>query len=661
MKEGLSSFDVTVLLTELRQLIIGARIDNIYQINPNLLLFRIRKTGQQTLDLLLEAGKRFNLTSYKLSIPKRPPSFCMALRKYLRNGKILDITQHKFDRIIVLKASTSRGEYALEVEFFGNGNMILMDQNKIILQALHYRRMKDREIIRGVEFAFPPSIGLDPRYIDRSDLDALRELQNMSVVRGLTRLLSLGGVYAEEILLRASLEKNRPCKTLSVEELDRIYSSILELVKSIDNPQPGIIINEEGEWIDVVPFSLKIYSTFEVKHYSSFNEAVDEYYVRAATEVSGGKFEERERELSRLRRILEEQKEKKEKLEREISFKNRIGGVIYRHINQLTFLLQRIKDRLSEGTPPDETLKELRKESDALLPGGSILSINSKLKTVTVNLEGETFQLDLKESVQNCAERYYDEAKKAKRKLEGLLEAIRETKDRMRSFKIELEERKAPLELIRRRRRAWYEKYRWFRSSEGFLVLGGRDATTNEILIKKHMEPHDIVLHADIQGAPFVLIKTEGKAPSESTIREAGQLAASYSKAWKEGFHAVDVYWVRPEQIDKKAPSGQYIKKGAFMMRGKKNYLHGMSLEVSIGLKIEDGEVKFIGGPTEAISKETEYAVRLTPGRLKSGSLAKLVRERLARMVPEKFKEAVLRAPLEEIQAFIPPGGGEIS
>jgi len=241
------------------------------------------------------------------------------------------------------------------------------------------------------------------------------------------------------------------------------------------------------------------------------------------------------------------------------------------------------------------------------------------------------------------------------------LEAIRETKDRMRSFKIELEERKAPLELIRRRRRAWYEKYRWFRSSEGFLVLGGRDATTNEILIKKHMEPHDIVLHADIQGAPFVLIKTEGKAPSESTIREAGQLAASYSKAWKEGFHAVDVYWVRPEQIDKKAPSGQYIKKGAFMMRGKKNYLHGMSLEVSIGLKIEDGEVKFIGGPTEAISKETEYAVRLTPGRLKSGSLAKLVRERLARMVPEKFKEAVLRAPLEEIQAFIPPGGGEIS
>jgi len=661
MKDGLSSFDVTVLLTELRQLIIGARIDNIYQINPNLLLFRIRKTGQQTLDLLLEAGKRFNLTSYKLSIPKRPPSFCMALRKYLRNSKILDITQHKFDRIIVLKASTSRGEYALEVEFFGNGNMILMDQNKIILQALHYRRMKDREIIRGVEFAFPPSIGLDPRYIDRSDLDALRELQNMSVVRGLTRLLSLGGVYAEEILLRASLEKNRPCKTLSVEELDRIYSSILELVKSIDNPQPGIIINEEGEWIDVVPFSLKIYSTFEVKHYPSFNEAVDEYYVRAATEVSGGKFEEKERELSRLRRILEEQKEKKEKLEREISFKNRIGGVIYRHINQLTFLLQRIKDRLSEGTPPDETLKELRKESDALLPGGSILSINSKLKTVTVNLEGETFQLDLKESVQNCAERYYDEAKKAKRKLEGLLEAIRETKDRMRSFKIELEERKAPLELIRRRRRAWYEKYRWFRSSEGFLVLGGRDATTNEILIKKHMEPHDIVLHADIQGAPFVLIKTEGKAPSESTIREAGQLAASYSKAWKEGFHAVDVYWVRPEQIDKKAPSGQYIKKGAFMMRGKKNYLHGMSLEVSIGLKIEDGEVKFIGGPTEAISKETEYAVRLTPGRLKSGSLAKLVRERLARMVPEKFKEAVLRAPLEEIQAFIPPGGGEIS
>ena len=656
LKQALSSFCIAVLLTELRQFIVESRIDNVYQTNHNLLLLRLHKAGQAKLDLILEAGKRLNLTSYKLPVPQKPSSFCMALRKYLRNGKIVDVTQHKFDRIILLSVSTSRGEYNLEVELFGVGNIILTDQNNKILQGLHYRRMRDRNVLRDVEFAFPPSTGLDPRNVKRSDLDTLRNLKEVNVVRGLTSLFSLGGVYAEEILLRASVEKESPCETLSPEELDRIYSSIEELVKSLDAPQPQVVISIEGEWIDVVPSPLKIYSDLKAEYHQTLNEAVDEYYFRASAEETKGELGEGKKELSKLMRILEEQKEKEKELEAEISLKKKIGDLIYRHINPLTLLLEQIKEEMPKGVPLEEARKNLLERT---LPDGDIVSTNSKLQTVTVNLEGETFELFIRKSVPASAEDYYKEAKLAKKKLEGLLEAIKETEERIRSLKKEHEETEESLELARRREKAWYEKYRWFRSTEGFLILGGRDATTNELLIKKNMEPHDIVLHADVQGAPFVIVKTEGGKPGETTIREAAQMAASYSRAWKEGLRAIDVYWVRPEQVDKSPPPGQYVKKGAFIIHGNKNYLRDIPLAVAVGVKIEDGDIRFIGGPAEAIGKQTKYIIRIVPGRLNSGYLAKIIRQALARMIPEESRKAVLATPLEEIQVFIPPGSGE--
>jgi hypothetical protein len=155
-------------------------------------------------------------------------------------------------------------------------------------------------------------------------------------------------------------------------------------------------------------------------------------------------------------------------------------------------------------------------------------------------------------------------------------------------------------------------------------------------------------------------VKTHGKTASEQTIKEAAQFAASYSSAWKGGFSSVDVYWVRPEQVSRSPPSGEYLPRGSFMIYGTKNYVKGAVLEVAVGLKQEDKNCRVIGGPTEAIASQTGIHVKLFPGRESSGNLAKQIRKRLAELSSEDTRKEVLRLPLEEIQTFIPAGGGAL-
>lgn len=251
--------------------------------------------------------------------------------------------------------------------------------------------------------------------------------------------------------------------------------------------------------------------------------------------------------------------------------------------------------------------------------------------------------IDLKKSVEENASFYYGESKKAKKKLEGLKKACEKTE-----WKIGLLERKKEKALeefkekrektVVQRKREWYEKFRWFYSSEGFLCIGGRDATTNEIIIKKHTEKDDLVFHTEIPGSPFFVIKAEGKKPGESTINEAAQATASYSRAWKMGMASAEVYYIKPEQVSKTAPAGQHMGKGSFMIYGKRTYL---SPEVKLAIGAKNGRI--IGGPVDAVKKNAEEFMLVSQGRMRGSDAAKKIREKLG-------------GGLEEIQAFLPAG-----
>lgn len=664
MKAELTSFDVTALIFELNQRIKNVYIGKIYQINPSTLLLKLRRPDEPRLHLLIESGKRLHLTSYALQKPLRPPAFCMALRKSLGNGKIVDMQQHEFERTITFKIQTNEGEFQLVIELFGEGNIILLSPEGKILHALVYKRMRDRNILRGENFRYAPQSGENPFKTSRKDFDKVRNFGQLEIVKALTKFLSIGGLYAEETLLRAKIDKNSPCKALKGQELDEIFAQLQLILSSLiaGKIKPCIVADASGNWVDVTPIRLKKYEHLQTRTYSKLNEALDEFYMKTKlkTEITQTTHEF-ERQLAKLQRVLEKQQKALEDSEIDVQRNKKLGELIYAHLGELQLLQQRIINEKQSGKALKQIISDLQREKESgLIPARYFQALDPRHRILTVSIEDSALQLDLTRPIQATASKLYERAKKAQKKFEGAQNALRETQTKMKQLQQKKQQTvKAPKPPPIRREKAWYEKFRWFHSSENLLVIGGKDATTNEILIKKHMEPHDIVFHADILGAPFVLIKTEGKTPSEQSLKEAAQFAASYSRAWKETFGAVDVYWIHPNQLSKSPPSGQYLKKGSFMIHGAKNYIRNVPLAVAIGVQIKD-HAKIIGGPPEAISKHTNVYVEIVPGEHKSSQLAKQIRQTLANKAPKDTQKQILQTPLEEIQRFIPSGKGNI-
>ena len=665
LKEVMTSFDVAAVTHEINELVKGAHVVKIYQIGTQTLLLKLRRPNQPRLQPLIEAGKRLHLTSYAHETPKKPSAFCMSLRKYLNNGVVKEVRQHEFERIAITKFSTRQGDFQLVSELFGGGNVILVDPEGKILQAMTYKRMRDRNILCGEIFQHPPAKGRNPLKLSPQDFSEIKKLGETEIVRALTKFLSISGTYAEEILLRAEINKNTDCGSLTEHEVDSIFSQLQKLLSLIDSGtmDPRIVSDEKSGWIDVTPVPLKRHDQFEQKKYESFNSALDDYYAKITVadrreEVT----EEVESEVARYRRILQRQQKALENLQEPIAKNKAIGDLIYMHFGELQSLLQKIMEKKRSSKSWEEITSQIEEEKKAnRLPDIYFQSLEPKNQVLHVSVENQVFSINLRHSIQANADKYYSRSKKAEKKLRGAEKTLQETEAKIEKAKKQVIQRKETQRPhVKRRKKQWFEKFRWFHSSNGFLVIGGRDATTNELLIKKHMEPQDIVFHAEIVGAPFVLIKTEGKTAPEQTISEAAQLAASYSRAWREMLGAVNVYWVNPDQVSKTPPSGQFLKKGSFMISGSKNFVRGVPLRVAVGVKVDDEEMMVVGGPVDAIASQTEVHVKVVPGDKKSSQLAKQIRHQLSKKVSEDLKRRVTQIPIEEFQRFIPLGRGKM-
>lgn len=255
-------------------------------------------------------------------------------------------------------------------------------------------------------------------------------------------------------------------------------------------------------------------------------------------------------------------------------------------------------------------------------------------------------EIYLNKTVEQNAALYYEKAKKAKKKLKGALETI----GRFESELSSLETKKAEEYKSRvHRKKYWFEKFRWFITSSGFLVIGGRDATTNEIVIKKHTEKGDLVFHTDMAGSPFFVIKSEKKKIDPQSIKETADATCSFSRAWKSGLNTTSVFYVDPDQVTKEANAGEYLTKGAFMIRGKTNYVQN-STNLAIG-QIEKGEYKDVVmcAPLESIKK---HCIQSTITIIKQG-------DKKPSDIAKKLKKD-LTADTDELIRIFPPGNMDL-
>ncbi|HIH36703.1 MAG TPA: fibronectin-binding domain-containing protein [Methanocellales archaeon] len=641
MKDKMSSVDVAVAVAEL-QMLVDARLDKVYQHEDEIRLKVY--AAKERHDLLIKAGMLICLTKYPRPSMKIAPSYSMLLRKHLSGGRITSIEQYDFDRVIEIHVQRGDLKRILIVELLPKGNIILLSEDRKIILPLTTRSLGSREVRRGEQYAFPPS-QKDPIGITESELKALFEGSNKDLVRTLSSELNMGGLYAEEVCIRAGVDKNTPASELSGVQLQIIHNALRELFEPISSGKlhPHIVF-ANGEEVDALPFELHQYADHEKVYFDSFNEALDEFFsrkaIKSAESIKDEKLVLLERTLNQQGLAIEEfKKEEKECIKK--------AEIIYTQYQHIERIFKSIHDARGQGSSWKEIKSTIEEEIDEV---AGIL---------TIELDGAHVALDIQMGIPQNAQRYYQRAKKIRKKLEGAERALEQTKKDIEQAKsCEIELKNAPQRRIRQREH-WYDRFRHFTSSEGFLVIGGRDASTNEEIVKKHMEASDVFFHTQAHGAPVVIIKADERGVHSSTLEEAAQFAVSYSSVWGAGHYSGDCYWVSPEQVSKTPPPGEYLPKGSFIIRGKRNYMKA-PVGIAIGVEINE-ETRLMGGPLSAIKQSSKYIVEIEPGDLDQNQVAKEISKIFFQKADEKDKFLIKSmASPDCILKFLPPGKSKV-
>ncbi|MEE0935719.1 MAG: ribosome rescue protein RqcH [Methanobrevibacter sp.] len=627
--KSMSNVDIYTISDELDNLLSGARVDKSFQPTKDIVVMRFHVPGTGRVDLVMQCGSRIHTSQYPLENPTTPPTFPMLLRKRIKGAHVVSVKQHNFDRVVEIKVKKDK-YYTLIVELFDKGNIILLDEDNNIILPLKRKQWSDRDISSKKEYKFPEERGINPISVSHEDFKRLFE-SDSDVVRTLA-VNGLGSLYAEEIIERANgiteIEKNTPNNELNDNQIDALYQSLTNLFDTLKNNsiKPQIVKSESKE--DVVPLDLNKYENFEKTNYSTFNEACDEFYSKKVnTSIKDVKEAAWNKKVNKFEKRLRLQQETLDNFHTTIEESQHKGEVIYSNYPTIENIINVVNTARSKDYSFKEIGKTLKNAKKQGMPEAQIFESIDKMGVLTLNIDDTSINIDPKVPIPENAEVYYEKAKKAKRKTKGALIAIENTKKQLEDIKakkdIAMENISTPKKRVKKNLK-WYEKLRWFLSSEGVLVIGGRDANTNENIVKKYLEPNDIYLHADIHGATSTAIKLNGTELNDNILKESGEFAASFSSAWSLGFTSQDVFWVHPDQVSKTPESGEFLPKGSFVIRGHRNYIRGARVKLAIGIVDYEGK-RIMVGPIDALEAHCENFVVLKPGFTKKEAIAKKI------------------------------------
>ncbi|XP_055850255.1 ribosome quality control complex subunit NEMF homolog [Episyrphus balteatus] len=355
--------------------------------------------------------------------------------------------------------------------------------------------------------------------------------------------------------------------------------------------------------------------------HDSFMFAVDEFYSTLEGQKIDMKTLHQEREalkklsnvkkdhakrLEELTKVQEVDKQRAELITRNQALvDNAILAIRSAIANQMSWpdIHELVKAAQKNGDPVASTIKQLKLEINHI---SLLLADPYRVQPLDDDEEDDeededdyiptmAVDVDLALSAWANARKYYDQKRNAAKKEQKTIDASQKAlKSAERKTQQTLKDVRTISTISKARKVYWFEKFYWFISSENYLVIGGRDAQQNELIVKRYMRPTDIYVHAEIQGASSVVIRnpTEGEVPPK-TLLEAGTMAISYSVAW-DAKVVTNAYWVKSDQVSKTAPSGEYLGTGSFMIRGKKNFLPPCHLILGLSLlyKLEDSFIE---------------------------------------------------------------------
>ena len=630
----LSSLDLHSLIEYFNTELNNCYIKNIYSIDYTTIMITLHHSLKGEKRLVLSSGKGIWLTNFTLS-KKENSKMVITLRKKLNKSKFSLIAQPTGERIVLITFQNRDIKYTLVGEFFGNGNIMLLDDDNNVITYLNKLEVKHREIKYGIKYVLPPSKGVD---IFSISLNLINSIPNsdIEISRWLSRNFSLSKKYINEILFRANISLETICNTMDKTVLLKIYDAINELIKLIKTEKYGITVYENDKPIDFLPFEFKTYSTFHLVRNNSFNTSVDEVFVK---EIVSHKSDDHEK--NNVDKIKQYENSIKQQIKKRIE------------VNKTSELLKQIATNLTKEQFSDSV------KIKNFLSQYPELKLNDGKEGYTIKINSKKFEVDYNQNNYSLASMFFDYVKILNKLYISIQDAEIKLISRKNQLSDKINDKKA--EILNQnntvvRKKLWYEKFRWFITSDGLLAIGGKDATSNDILIKRHTEENDLIFHAEIHGSPFFVLKG-GKPDMENSIYEVGQSVISFSKAWKEGLSSIKAYWVNKNQVKLSAPSGMSMGKGSFMIEGKRNYIKNLDVKLAVGIKIENQNMLILSGSPQAIKKNAISGVIIVYDNSKLSDGAKKIKNELYKNLNPKYLPLLKELSIDDIIRAMPSGG----
>jgi predicted ribosome quality control (RQC) complex YloA/Tae2 family protein len=594
----LSGLEVAALVKEIEVSLRGSYLSQIYTIGEAQII-RFRKPGEE--DVWLVASPSHGMwISQKLAERAETSEFTTKLRGELERKKFVEAAQLDLDRIFVLDLN-GESSRRLFLELMPPGNLTVTNDDGRITLVMREVRSPKRRLLRGEIYVAPKQMRLSPKTILPDDIKAA-EAAEKTVGRVIGKHVSLPRRYVVEILGRLELAEDEPASALAGRE-EMVAETIKGIVKEAESePAPCLCETETGDEI----FSIRP-KVFKVKEEApSISALCDKLFLDAL--------------VNQTETRPDESKGKRKELEVTIA---------------------RLKAQRQA------LLSDASKSRDAAMRAAGSASLDEASQYLTV-MEGKA--REGLSSPAAVASVLYDRAKELDKKAEEAAEAAVRLEKKLQRIEVRPG---IPTKRLTRRRSEWYERFRWFYTSEGKLAVGGRDAQSNSTLIKRHMDADDTVYHADLFGSPFFILK-HGAGQTEDEIKEVAQSTVAFSSAWKTGLGSADAYWVSPEQLGTAAPSGEYLARGSFVIKGKKNFVRKSIVELAVGL---DMRMMVVSGPENALRKNAMGYVVIIPHREKTSDTAK----RVLRDLTELARKDIGTPPtLDEVLRSLPSGGGKV-
>lgn len=369
MKTNLTSLELHYLINEL-QFLIGSRIDNIYAPKNEEIILQLHSSGGGKQLLRIIPGKLLYLASEKQPA-EEPSGFCMFLRKNLGNARLISIQQLKPERIVEFLFE-KEDKKRLIVELFGKGNVVLCDKDEIVLSALIFHKWKDREIKAKIKYSYPKT-EYNIFDLKLNDLKELCVKSRKSLVKCLATELGLGGKYSEEVCLLSNINKNAKPLELNNKDIEKIFNLVNKLINNKIKP---LILYQDNEVKDIVPFELKIYKDLRKKEFNEYNKAFDYYLLEEFKEEKPKT--KQEKEIEKLKRIIERQEEKIKELSVKEIEERKKGDLIYENYKLINEILAELK-----RAPEKYSWKEIEKK----LEGHRLIkAVNPKDKTIEIEI-----------------------------------------------------------------------------------------------------------------------------------------------------------------------------------------------------------------------------------------------------------------------------------